>query len=168
MNDSSKQEEEVSLVPLREEHADHIKEALYKALHNPGGEPLGEEVLKEDCLLPYYEFWGREDDYGFAAIIQDEVIGVCWCRLIKGGWGFGYIDDDTPELSIAVWDAYRDRGIGTKLLDMTIRETRLRGYRGLSLSVQRDNRSASLYRRMGFKEVSIEGDAFTMYLDLAV
>lgn len=90
---------------------------------------------------------------------------MCWCRLFRGtDRGFGYVDDDTPELSIAVWEAFRGKGIGGRLLDATISEAKSRGYGGLSLIVQRGNRSVSLYRRSGFKILCCADDAYTMYL----
>lgn len=162
--------QEVSLAALDEGYAIHIKDALAKAIFNPGDIPLPEDLLQERSLARYHESWGREGDFGFAAVLEGSgaVVGVCWCRLLSGdNRGYGYVDDATPELSIAVWESFRDRGIGTMLLDETIGEARSRGYGGLSLSVQRGNRSVSLYERKGFKTVGRVDDAYTMYLDLS-
>lgn len=127
------------------------------------------DILQERSLARYHESWGREGDFGFVAVLETSgaVVGACWCRLLSGGnKGYGHVDDATPELAIAVWEPFRDRGIGTMLLDRTIGEARCRGYEGLSLSLQRGNRSLSLYERKGFETVGKVDGANTMYLDL--
>ncbi|MBN2028154.1 MAG: GNAT family N-acetyltransferase [Actinobacteria bacterium] len=161
---------EVSIAALDEDYAIHIKDALLKAIFSPGDNPLPADILQERSLARYHESWGREGDFGFAAVLEASgaVVGVCWCRLLSGdNKGYGHVNDATPELSIAVWESFRDRGIGAMLLDRIIGEARSRGYEGLSLSVQSGNRSVSLYERKGFKTVGNVDDAYTMYLDLS-
>jgi len=160
---------EVFRAALDDSYAIHIKDALLKAIFNAGDIPLPQGVLQERSLARYHESWGREGDFGFAAVLGDcgAVVGICWCRLLSGdNRGYGYVDDATPELSIAVWESFRERGIGSMLLDKTIEEAISRGYGGLSLSVQRGNRSVNLYERKGFKTIDRVDDAYTMYLDL--
>jgi ribosomal protein S18 acetylase RimI-like enzyme len=161
---------EIKIIALDEMYKDVLRDAFLEAIYNPGNTPLPREVLHEKDLVKYHESWGGKDDFGFVAIYQDAnvVVGACWCRLFTAdSRGFGYVDDETPELAIAVWESCRNQGIGTRLLDRTIREAKSRGYRGISLSVQKENRSASLYRRNGFEMVSHEDDAYTLYLHLA-
>jgi ribosomal protein S18 acetylase RimI-like enzyme len=160
---------EIEIVALDEKYKDVLRDAFLRAIYNPGNTPLPREVLDEEELVKYHESWGGKDDFGFVAIYQDSnaVVGACWCRLFTAdSLGFGYVDDETPELSIAVWESYRNRGIGTRLLDRTIGEAMSKGYRGISLSVQKENRSVSLYRKHGFEMVSYEDDAYTLYLHL--
>ena len=39
-------------------------------------------------------------------------IGAAWLRLLKGDErGYGHVDDETPELGMAVLPAYRGRGV---------------------------------------------------------
>jgi len=161
----------IKIIPLDEKHSVYLRDALLKAIHNPENRPLPAEILQEESLARYHESWDKEGDFGYVAVHEDtgEVIGVCWCRSFKGeDKGYGYVDDETPELSIAVWESYRDRGIGTKLLERTIKRARSMGYRALSLSVQQGNRSIGLYEKKGFEVLDLESGAYTMYLDLGL
>lgn len=49
--------------------------------------------------------WGRAGDMGFVAVDagSGEPIGAAWLRLLGGDErGYGYVDDETPELGMAV------------------------------------------------------------------
>jgi len=89
-------------------------------------------------------------------------VGAAWARLLTGDdRGYGYVDDATAELSIAVLPAYRGRRIGTRLLERLLDAARERG-QDLCLSVQADNAARRLYERMGFVTLAEEGGALTM------
>ena len=60
----------------------------------------------------------------------------------------------------------RGEGIGRRLLIALIADARARGWSRLSLSVERANRAAALYRAAGFAVVAFDDDADTMALDL--
>ena len=64
---------------------------------------------------------------------------------------YGHVDDETPSLAISLYPAYRGGGIGTDLLGRMLAQLRQDGYKQVSLSVQRVNPAANLYRRMGFE-----------------
>ncbi len=65
--------------------------------------------------------------------------------------GYGFVDEETPELAIAVVPSRRGRGIGEALLDALCERARADGYRALSLSVERDNAVlVSFYEEHGF------------------
>lgn len=81
--------------------------------------------------------------------------------------GYGYVDDGTPELAVALYPGYRGRGIGGRLLRALFAELRDRGFRSVSLSVQHANPAYALYRRLGFVEVRAMPDASIMTLRLA-
>ena len=162
-------EQRIEIIPLNDEHAVYLRDALLKAIHNPKDRALPAGILQEESLARYHESWGQEGDFGYAAILEDsdEVVGICWCRWFRGeNKGYGYVDDETPELSIAVWESYRGQGIGGTRLERTIEKARSMGYGGLSLSVQQGNRSIRLYRNKGFEVLRLEDGAYTMYLYL--
>jgi GNAT superfamily N-acetyltransferase len=100
-------------------------------------------------------------------------VGAAWSRLWRpDDRGYGYIDERTPELAIAVTAAYRGRGVGRRMLDALI-HTVAKSYAALSLSVRVDNPALRLYREVGFEELDgsdvadrAGGTSVTMRLDL--
>jgi GNAT superfamily N-acetyltransferase len=63
-----------------------------------------------------------------------------------------YIDERTPEISIAVQPHARNQGVGQSLLRALIAEAARRGVR-LCLNVRHDNPAHRLYERVGFRIV---------------
>ena len=71
--------------------------------------------------------------------------------------GIGHVDDDTPELTIAVAAPHRGAGLGSTLLvDLLLEVPRC------SLRVDARNPARALYERFGFGEASATGDSITM------
>lgn len=137
---------------------------LYLAIYAPPGKPqppLNCIFLPE--LARYARDWGRPGDCGFAAFdAQNLPIGAAWLRLLAGeNRGYGWVNDQTPELSIAVVPEYRGKGIGTQLLNQAIVLAQEQ-FPAVSLSVSIDNPAANLYRRLGFVEVQNSGASLTM------
>jgi len=133
-----------------------VREMLYYALYVPQGQPpFLRSVVDSPEVAKYFRDWGRPGDMGIAAIdlTSSEVIGAAWVRCFTAKEkGYGYIDDQTPELSIAVLPNFRGKGIGTELLEKLIEQSRLQ-VRALSLSVSIDNPAVRLYRRLGFEVI---------------
>jgi ribosomal protein S18 acetylase RimI-like enzyme len=75
--------------------------------------------------------------------------------------GYGYVDAETPELSVAVLPEHRGRGIGTALVIRLLETARVR-YRAVSLSVARENPALRLYEQLGFEVVDRSGTSLTM------
>ncbi len=116
----------------------------------------------------YVDGWGRPGDRAMIGLDQGSRVGAAWYRLFRPsapGWGF--VDESTPELSIAVVPSRRGRGLGQELLNALTDQARRDGYHALSLSVERGNPSQHLYERFGFQEVARTGDTITMKADLA-
>jgi ribosomal protein S18 acetylase RimI-like enzyme len=137
---------------------------LYLAIHVPPREPLPPlNSIFQPELARYVQGWGQPGDSGFVAFdTQNLPIGAAWLRLLTGEKrGYGWVDDQTPELSIAVVPEYRGMGLGTQLLSKAIH---LAGehFPAVSLSVSSGNPAASLYRRMGFVEVQKSSQSLTM------
>jgi ribosomal protein S18 acetylase RimI-like enzyme len=140
-------------------------EMLYQSLHVPeGGPPFPREVIGRPEMARYVEAWGRAGDMGFVAVDVGggEPIGAAWLRLLTGDErGYGYVDDETPELGMAVLPAYRGRGVGSDLLGRLL-ESAGAVYRSVCLSVSADNPAARLYVRAGFVRVGARGTSLTM------
>jgi GNAT superfamily N-acetyltransferase len=146
-----------------------LRRMLYEAASwNPDWprEPM-EDVLAEPVLARFHEGWGRAGDDGVIAELDGEPVGAAWSRLFKADApGYGFVDEQTPELGLAVVPLHRRAGIGTKLLDALIERARQEGYPALSLSVAVANRSRMMYQRRGFVRVGGDADHWTMRLDL--
>jgi GNAT superfamily N-acetyltransferase len=76
------------------------------------------------------------------------------------------VDEDTPEVSIAVAEPYRGRGIGAALLRGLAEAARSAGFAALSLSVEDGNPARRLYERVGFVEVDAGRGATVLALAL--
>jgi ribosomal protein S18 acetylase RimI-like enzyme len=125
-------------------------EMLYQAIYVPTGEtPPPRDVIYQPDLARYVQDWGREGDRGFIAsdLATGEAIAAVWSRFLIGeDKGYGYINDQTPELGLAVLPEYRGQGIGTALLNALVADAP----GAISLSVSADNPALRLYQRFGF------------------
>lgn len=143
---------------------------LYEAARwNPDWprEPI-DEVLDDPILRRYHEGWGRTGDGGMVAELDGEPAGAAWYRLFtKDEPGYGFVDEKTPEVSIAVMPLHRRKGLGGTLLRAAMVQAREEGFRSLSLSVAVHNRSRMMYQRVGFEKVGEEGgESWTMLANL--
>lgn len=144
-------------------------ETLYLSLYVREGEkPFDREVVNEPHLAKYVEDWGQAGDVGYIAINhQQQPIGAVTARVLPAdNQGYGYIDDVTPELGLAVLDEYRGQGVGTALMQALLTELRQQQIAQVSLSVDPSNPVVRLYERLGFQEVSVVGTSITMVLVL--
>lgn len=125
------------------------------------------ELQDNDTLVRYVEEWPRDDDAGIIAEGDDGVVGAAWFRrFARDRPGFGFIDELTPEVSVAVAPGLRGRGVGSQLLAALIEIGRERGFEGLSLSVDSGNPAVHLYRRLGFVVALDDHGSYTMRLQL--
>jgi len=140
-------------------------EALYHAIHvAPGDAPPERDIVNRPELARYVREWGDVNDLGFIAVTEEnqQPVGASWIRLLTGDdRGYGYIDDATPELSIAVLPEYRGRGIGTGLLIHLLQAVSVH-HPSISLSVEGGNPASRLYRRLGFEIVRTSGTSLVM------
>jgi GNAT superfamily N-acetyltransferase len=122
----------------------------------------------EDLPVSRYVLgWGRPGDAAAIAIEDYWPVGAAWYRLFtRDEPGYGFVDEQTPELSIAVVPSKRGGGHGSQLLEALIQRAREDGYKALSLSVEPDNPALKLYERLGFRKVGETGGSWTMKVDL--
>ena len=127
-------------------------ELLHVALWDPP--PAGlrpREILDHPGVRIYAEEWGhRPGDVGVIGEIGGEVAGACWMRLVTGGVGMGYVDDETPQLGIALFPKHQHRGHGEPLMRAALDAARAHGYKQVSLTVHPENPAIRLYERCGF------------------
>ncbi len=144
-------------------------ETLYLSLYVREGEPpFDREVIYEPHLAKYVEDWGQAGDVGYIAINdQQQLIGAVTARVLPAdNQGYGYIDEVTPELGLAVLDEYRGQGVGTALMQALLTELRQQQIAQVSLSVDPSNPFVRLYERLGFEKVAVVGTSITMLLVL--
>jgi len=136
---------------------------LYLALYVPPGQPaLPRDVLRHPQIRRYVQGWRQADDMGLLALDGDRPVGAAWLRMLTGeNRGYGYVDETTPELSIAVLPECRGRGIGSALLARLLEDARSR-FAAVCLSVSPENPARRLYERMGFRVVNDEPPSITM------
>jgi len=125
------------------------------------------DALSDPIQHRYHDGWGRAGDAGVIAEEAGEPMGAAWYRLFTADApGYGFVDEQTPELGIAVARLHRRKGVGSALLRSLIERARAEGHAALSLSVAPHNQSRMLYQREGFEKVSENGGCWTMRLEL--
>ena len=142
-----------------------LREMQFQALYvGPGDDPFPEALVDEPHIARYYRgFGGQVGDVGRVAVdvsheFSGEPIGAAWVRRsTSGNPSYGYIDDITPELGIAVVERCRGGGVGAALLDDL-----LGVLPRCCLSVDSRNPAARLYERFGFEVVRRDGSSLIM------
>jgi len=126
--------------------------------------------IDESADLPVARYvigWGRPGDAGLVALDDANPVGAAWYRLFpRAEAGFGFVDESTPELTIAVVPSRRGKGFGHELMTGLLERARRGGYQALSLSVAKDSPAVALYERYGFRRVSEDDGALTMVAEL--
>jgi GNAT superfamily N-acetyltransferase len=137
---------------------------LYLAVFvSPGVAPPQRSIVSRPELARYVRGWGRPGDDGIIASgPTGDPVGAAWLRLwTRDEPGYGFVDLQTPELSMAVRPELRGRGIGTRLLQRLLdRADRL--HEAVSLSVSLQNPAVRLYKRFGFVPLFDDGTSMTM------
>ncbi|MHB8468140.1 MAG: GNAT family N-acetyltransferase [Gaiellaceae bacterium] len=120
--------------------------------------------LAENAERPVYRYvqnWGRRGDSGVVAFEGPHPYGAAWFRLFSADEpGFGFVDEETPELTIAVVPSRRGKGAGRELLDALLDRARAEGYAAVSLST--DRAQTEYYARFGFEPNGETEHAVTM------
>ena len=118
--------------------------------------------------MRYVENWGRPGDAAVVALDEGFPVGAAWYRLFKeNAQGYGFVDERTPELSIAVVPSKRGHGFGGELMDALLARARAEGFTSISLSVDKMSPAVHLYERYGFANVGVGDSAITMRAELA-
>ena len=118
-------------------------------------------------LTRYVDNWGRPGDVAIIAHETGNRVGAAWLRRFPSSEpGYGFVDEQTPELTIAVVPSRRGKGFGHELMTGLLERARRAGYDALSLSVAKTSPAVSLYERYGFRSVAESDDALTMVAKL--
>ncbi len=140
---------------------DMLHHAYYWRERDPGKGP--------GPVARYVKGWGKPGDTALIAVEDGFPVGAAWYRLFtRDHQGYGFVDEETPELAIAVVPNRRGRGLGEALLDALVERARVDGYRALSLSVPADDEALlQFYEKHDFARVHEDGgDSVTMRREL--
>ncbi len=141
---------EYKIRPIQKAEYPLLEDFLYEAIYVPEGmDPPPRSILAESKLQASIAGFGTSvHDLGVVAEVDQQIVGAAWARIAED---YGHVDDETPSLAISVYPAYRGQGIGTKLLQALLALLKERGYRQVSLSVQKANYAVKMYQRAGFQ-----------------
>jgi ribosomal protein S18 acetylase RimI-like enzyme len=148
----------IRLILLREIQPAEISflgEMLYEAIFIPeGAAKLPLDIISNPELSRYISHFGRTGDCCLVAEVDGRLVGAVWTRLFTAEEkGYGFVNNETPELSMAVREKYRRRGIGRQLLNGMIKKLTGLNYTQVSLSVDKSNYAFGFYKKHGFKLV---------------
>ena len=122
---------------------------------------LGEAHWRAERMMEkYVGSWRHGSDFGFIveAEATSDPIGAIWMRYFDAADpGYGFVDEQTPEITLGVREGFRGQGVGSALLLAAQEAAPAR----LSLSVEDGNRAVRLYESMGFVPVGRVGNATT-------
>lgn len=156
--------------PLHASEYGFLKEMLYEAIFiEESKKPSPEVLLNSQDIVKYHRDWGKPGDRALVAVNETgEKLGAAWYRLLQGAEaGYGYVDDLTPELSIALKKTARGKGVGRALMVQIMKQAKDDQFEMLSLSVDPDNEAAvALYVSLGFSQVGMKGTSLTMKVQL--
>ena len=125
-------------------------------------------TIEESSLWRYVAGWGRRGDAAVIALEGGFPIGAAWFRLFPGDEpGFGFVDEQTPEVAVAVVPSRRGRGIGSELMDSLLELAKEQGYSALSLSVADDSPAMHVFEKHGFERTQQTDGSWTMRADLS-
>jgi ribosomal protein S18 acetylase RimI-like enzyme len=88
-------------------------------------------------------------------------------RLVSGGEGLGHVDDETPQLGIALFPKFQHQGHGERLMRAALVAARAHGYGQVSLTVHPQNPAIPLYERCGFVKREIRNSYHLMVCSLS-
>ena len=151
---------------LTSEDQDQLWEWLHLSLWDPPpAAPRPRTVLQNPEVRVYAEGWGRDGDVGVVGIVDEVEIGACWMRPLLAEVGLAWVDEQTPQLGIAVLPRHRRLGYGTRLLQAALAAASHAGFHQVSLTVHPANPAITLYERCGFAKRGLRRGFHLMIYD---
>ena len=145
---------DLTIREIKIKELDILKDLLYEAIYQAeGSEPLPKDIIEKPEINAYIDNFSKmEDDYCLVAIVDQQIVGAVWIRILADVIkGYGNIDNQTPEFAISLFKPYRRKGIGTLLMQKMIAYMKEKGYIRGSLSVDKDNYAVKMYQSVGFE-----------------
>ncbi|QPC84536.1 GNAT family N-acetyltransferase [Phototrophicus methaneseepsis] len=157
-------DDKIQIRPLHAEDRAFLNEALYYAIFvPPEATSPPKTIVQQPDLVRYIEGFGTWDgDLGILAVSDMIPVGAAWARFVRG---YGFVDENIPELSISIIPGYRGGGIGTTMLQALFAQLKGKAQQ-VSLSVNLANPAYYLYKRLGFEVVATDGNSVIMLRNL--
>jgi ribosomal protein S18 acetylase RimI-like enzyme len=154
----------VEIREIKSVEYEFLREMLYEAIYFADeNQKPPRSIVFEPQLSKYVDNFGQNGDLAFVIFVENEPVGAIWARLFPESYqSYGFFDETTPELSMAIKENYRNRGFGTRLLEKLLEALKINGFKKVSLSADKRNRAVNLYRRSGFETVSEQKTSLTM------
>lgn len=142
-----------------------LDDFLYEAIFIPEGvaSPPRSIIENEELQVYVRDFGQMPNDRCLVAVCDGKIVGAVWTRIMKD---YGNIADDIPSLAMSLYKEYRNKGIGTELLNRMLQLLRKDGYKQVSLSVQKANYAVRMYRKAGFEVLKENLEEFIMVCNL--
>jgi GNAT superfamily N-acetyltransferase len=121
------------------------------------------QLEAEIPLTRYVDNWGRRGDAALVAMEEGSSVGAAWLRLFRASApGYGFVDEETPELTMAIVPSRRQHGLGSRLLEALLARAEAAGHGAVSLSVEAGSPAVGFYERHGFERVGAEAGGLVM------
>lgn len=146
---------------MKKEEYPLLEDFLYEAIfQREGADPVPKDIIQTPALQVYIKDFGTQpDDYCLCAEADNKLVGAVWVRSIAG---YGNIDTETPEFAISLYKSYRGKGIGTEMMNSMLQLLSSKGYRKVSLAVQKDNYALRMYQNVGFRTIDENAEEYIM------
>lgn len=145
---------------IKEREYSVLSDFLYEAIFIPEGmEKPPQSIIQQPELQVYVSDFGKADDWCLVAEIKGKLAGAVWARIMND---YGHLDDETPSLAISLYEEYRHLGLGTALMKAMLALLKDKGYKQVSLSVQKANYAVRMYRNIGFEVVDENEEEYIM------
>lgn len=140
--------EKIRIIPIEEKYAESYRKIVDRVARERKFLAITEGFSLEQTKLFMRESIKNKQPNFFAINEKDEVIG--WCDIrpkdFKAEKHIGY-------LGIGVLSSYRGKGIGTKLLETSLKAATEKGLEKIELEVLASNiRAYKMYKKFGFFE----------------
>ncbi|MEA2072850.1 MAG: GNAT family N-acetyltransferase [Campylobacterota bacterium] len=102
----------------------------------------------------YSDFYGlTAKDLGLYALVDNVIAGAIWSRKLNAEHNAtGFVDEQTPVLSIYVLPEFRAKGIGQSMMSQFLLEAG-EVYEGVSISILDDEKIINFFEKFNFKRV---------------
>lgn len=133
---------------LRSSEQKILTDMLYYAFRLDEVNKSLSEIPKLSIYETFYGFTSK--DLGLYILVDNTIAGAAWIRRLNSDHGSnGFIDDNTPILTIGVLPEFRQKGYGSLMIEQLFIEAGAL-YNQISVSIVKDSCAFHFYKKHGF------------------